>query len=151
MKIYFENKSAEITAVLSINDIFETLLPGEKFGYEVNSNSVVFSVVYNRDFTVKTDEKAGRIADLFFNNIGNLIVQIKNTYKIDNLADGDTVELYEKAHYVPTTKREAVFKCVPAPYYFGQAECEKAQISIDRSVAINHDKFIKTYKQFSGL
>ncbi len=146
MKICFENRADDVNAILTIGDIVETVLPESKFDYETDDNSVVFSVVYDRDFVFKTDEKTDRLTKLLFDNIGNLIVQIKNTYKVSDLADGDTVELYEKAHYVPTTKREAFWRCIPALYYFAQAECEGAVVSVEGSAAANQAKFIKAYK-----
>ncbi len=146
MKICFENRADDVNAILTIGDIVETVFPESKFDYETDDNSVVFSVVYDRDFVFKTDEKTDRLTKLLFDNIGNLIVQIKNTYKVSDLADGDTVELYEKAHYVPTTKREAFWRCIPALYYFAQAECEGAVVSVEGSAAANQAKFIKAYK-----
>lgn len=146
MKICFENRADDVNAILTIGDIVETILPESKFDYETDDSSVVFSVVYDRDFVFKTDEKTDRITKLLFDNIGNLIVQIKNTYKVSDLADGDTVELYEKAHYVPTTKSEAFWRCIPALYYFAQAECEGAVVSVESSAAANQAKFIKAYK-----
>lgn len=146
MKICFENRADDVNAILTIGDIVETVFPESKFDYETDDNSVVFSVVYDRDFVFKTDEKTDRLTKLLFDNIGNLIVQIKNTYKVSDLADGDTVELYEKAHYVPTTKREAFWRCIPALYYFAQAECEGTVVSVEGSAAANQAKFIKAYK-----
>ncbi len=146
MKICFENRADDVNALLTVGDIVETILPESKFDYETDDNYVVFSVVYDRDFVFKTDEKTDRLTKLLFDNIGNLIVQIKNTYKISDLADGDTVELYEKAHYVPTTRREAFWRCIPALYYFAQAECEGAVMGVEGSAAANQAKFIKAYK-----
>ena len=80
MKICFENRADDVNAILTIGDIVETVFPESKFDYETDDNSVVFSVVYDRDFVFKTDEKTDRLTKLLFDNIGNLIVQIKNTY-----------------------------------------------------------------------
>ncbi len=148
MRICFENKSDETTAVLSIDNKIENIMPESRFECEISGDSVTFFVVYARDFTFNSGEKQSKLSKIFFDDIGDLIVQIKNTYKVGNLSDGDIIELYEKAHYVPTTKREALYKCIPALYYFGQAECEKAQISVENSVVLNREKFIKSYKAF---
>lgn len=146
MRIVFENKSTDTNAVLYINNTVNTVMPQLSFDCDIDGETAEFSVVYDRDFYIETDEKTNKITKLFFDNIGNLIVQIKNTYRVSGLADGDVIQLFEKAHYVPTTKLEQAFNCVPALYYFVQAECEKGKIDVESSFAINHEEFIKTYK-----
>lgn len=146
MRIVFENKSTDTNAILYINNTVETIMPNATVDCDIDSDAAVFSVVFDRDFNIESDENTNKLAKLFLDNIGNLIVQIKNTYRVSRLADGDVIELFEKAHYVPTTKLEQLFNCVPALYYFAQAECEKAEVTVESSCAINHDEFIKTYK-----
>lgn len=104
MRIVFENKSIDTNAILYINNTVNTVMPQLSFDCDIDGETAEFSVVYDRDFYIETDEKTNKITKLFFDNIGNLIVQIKNTYRVSELADGDVIQLFEKAHYVPTTK-----------------------------------------------
>lgn len=149
MKIVFKNLSDEIGAVVLIENNEFSVAELSSYELETDKKEITFSVCYNRDFTLDTsNDKSDRISDWLSNSIGNLFVQIKNTYCVSDLLDGDVIELNERAHYVPTTKREAFYKCLPALYYFGEAECENASVEVVFSSALNRDGFISFYKKF---
>lgn len=153
MNITIKNLCDDVDAKLTI-DKREVVLSGlQSYEFDVDKKEIILSVLYNRDFRVETgdDAKKDKIFGWISESIGNFIVQIKNTYRISNLADGDIIEVDEKAHYVPTTKKEAFYKCLPALYYFAQAECKNASTEIVSSQAINRDSFIKFYKRLLKL
>ena len=60
--------------------------------------------------------------------------------------DGSVIEVNDRAHYLSAEGLDAIFNCFPALYYFGQAECENAEIEIVSSVAVNRPEFISLYK-----
>lgn len=158
MKIYFENKSKDLGAEITFNDNSILNVPfGSSKEFEINENNITFSVKYVRDFTFgyqyipKVDGKitgqlADKLAEKAVKSIGNAIVQIVNTYKISDLNDGSVIEVNDRAHYLSAEGLDAIFNCFPALYYFGQAECENAEIEIVSSVAVNRPEFISLYK-----
>ncbi|MFR5875694.1 MAG: hypothetical protein ACLUFN_04320 [Eubacterium sp.] len=149
MKIVFKNLSDDIDAFVAIGSNEFAVEKSSVYEFETNKTEVTFSVVYNRDFSADiSDDKDNKILNWITDSIGNLLVQIKNTYHISDLIDGDVIKLNERAHYVPTTKKEAFYKCLPALYYFGEAECENTAVEIVSSNAVNRDEFIKVYKKF---
>ena len=157
MKIILKNKSEDVKAAVEINNGDSVIIDElSQIEIEHNNSSITFSVIYNRDFTfgfkpnteaVKTSERIGNwTADKIINSIDKAVLQLKNTYKISNLSDGAFIEINDRAHYVDLTKKEAFFKCIPALYYFGAAECEGAVIDVISSSAINRQDFLKFYK-----
>ena len=144
-EITFEDKS-----VLNIP-------PNSPNEFEINQDNVTFSVRYTRDFTFgyqfipKVD---GNVKDIItekitqkaIKSIGNAIVQIVNTYKISGLNDGSVIEVNDRAHYLSAEGLDSFFGCFPALYYFGQAECENAEIEVVSSIAMNRPEFISLYK-----
>lgn len=152
MNIILKNLSDDIEAHVKLageneGSIF-SVLPNEEKEITINSNEICFELEYKRDFTVYAEGtyKLDKLQDAFSNSIGNAIVQINNTYIVTELADGDVITLNDRAHYVPTTKNEAMYKCLPAIYYFGEAECEKAKVQVNHSVCTNRAEFLKLYK-----
>lgn len=149
MTITFKNLSDEVDAVLAIDNDEILIDKSSVYEIETDKKEISFSVVFNRDFKLDTSgEKSDKLSEWLGNSIGNFFVQIKNTYIVSGLLDGDIIELNERAHYVPATKREAFYKCLPALYYFGEAECENAGIDVVLSNAINRDEFVGFYKKF---
>lgn len=153
MKIAFKNLCDDVDAKLSIDNKEITVSPLSSYEMEIDKNEITFSALYNRDFRIESgnDSKKDKIFGWITESLGNFIVQIKNTYRISDLLDGDVIELNEKAHYVPTTKKESFFKCLPALYYFAEAECENAAIEAVSSVSTNRYDFIKFYKRLLKL
>lgn len=158
MKIYFDNKSKDLGAEITFKDkSVLNIPPNSPRAVEINDDNITFSVKYVRDFSFgyqfipKVD---GNVKDIItekltqkaINSIGNAIVQIVNTYKISGLKDGSVIEINDRAHYLSTSGIDAFFNCFPAIYYFGQAECENAEIEIVSSVPINRPAFIGLYK-----
>lgn len=158
MKIYFENKSKDLGAEITFNDNSILNIPfGSSKEFEINENNITFSVKYVRDFTFGyqfapkvdgklTDQITNKLAEKAIKSIGNAIVQVVNTYKISGLNDGSVIEVNDRAHYLSAEGLDAIFNCFPALYYFGQAECENAEIEIVSSVAVNRPEFISLYK-----
>ena len=158
MKIYFENKSKDLGAeIIFENKSILNISPDSPKVFEINEDSVTFSVKYVRDFTfgyqfipkvdcnVK-DIITEKITQKAINSIGNAIVQIVNIYKISGLKEGSVIEVNDRAHYLSAEGIDAIFNCFPALYYFGQAECENAKIEVVSSVAMNRPEFISLYK-----
>ncbi len=158
MKICFENKSKDLGAEITFAD--KSVLnvpPNSPKEFELNEDNFTFSVKYIRDFTFGyqfipkvdgkiTDQLADKIAEKTVKSIGNAIVQIVNTYKISGLKDTSVIEVNDRAHYLSAEGIDAFFNCFPALYYFGQAECENAEIEVVSSVSINRPEFISLYK-----
>ncbi len=158
MKIYFENKSTD----LGVEIIFEdnsvlNIPPNSPEAFEINANNITFSVKYIRDFTFGyqfipkangklTDQITNKLTEKAIKSIGNAIVQVVNTYKISCLKDSSVIEVNDRAHYLSADGIDAFFGCFPALYYFGQAECENAEIEVVSSVSINRPAFISLYK-----
>ena len=161
MKIYFENQSCDLDAQVNIiQPIASNIIvdPLGKTEIDIDDKAIKFSLQYNRNFAVADDELMKndsflekKINSSVFNSVGNMIVQIRNTYNVEDLMDDDIISLNDRAHYVPTTKKEAFYKCVPALYYFGQAECKNAKISVANSESTNRDGFLKFYKCFTAI
>ena len=158
MKICFENKSSDLGAELIFEDKSSlNIPPNSNKEFEISEDNITFSVKYVRDFTFgyqfipKVD---GNVKDIItdkitqkaINAIGNAIVQVVNTYKISGLKENLVVEINDRAHYLSAEGIGALFNCFPALYYFGQAECENAEIEIVSSVAVNRPEFISLYK-----
>ena len=158
MKIYFENKSKDLGAEITFNDNSILNVPfGSSKEFEIKENNITFSVKYVRDFTFGyqfapkvdgkiTDQITNKLTEKAIKSIGNAIVQVVNTYKISDLNDGSVIEVNDRAHYLSAEGLDAIFNCFPALYYFGQAECENAEIEIVSSVAVNRPEFISLYK-----
>ena len=158
MKICFENKSNDLGAAIIFNDnSILNVPPGSSKEFEIDEDDVTFSVKYVRDFTFGyqfvpkadgkfTDQLTNKLTEKAIKSIGNAIVQIVNTYKISDLNDGSVIEVNDRAHYLSAEGIDALFNCFPALYYFGQAECENAEIEVVSSVAINRPEFISLYK-----
>ncbi|MCM1284675.1 MAG: hypothetical protein NC213_08465 [Acetobacter sp.] len=152
MNIILKNLADDIEAVVKFDgenagSIF-SILPDEEKEITIISNEICFELEYKRDFSVYAEGtyKLDKLQDAFSNSIGNAIVQINNIYTVTDLTDGDIITLNDKAHYVPTTKRESRYKCLPAIYYFGEAECERAKIQVNHSICTNRNEFLKLYK-----
>lgn len=158
MKIYFENKSEDLGAEIIFEDkSILNIPPDSPKAFEIKEDNITFSVKYVRDFTFGyqfipkadrklTDQLTNKLTEKAINSIGNAIVQIVNTYKISGLKDGAVIEVNDRAHYVSAEGIDAFFNCFPALYYFGQAECENAEIEVLSSVAMNRPAFISLYK-----
>ena len=158
MKIYFENKSNDLGAEIIFNDnSILNVPPGSSKEFEIDEDDVTFSVRYTRDFTFGyqfvpkadgkfTDQLTNKLTEKAIKSIGNAIVQIVNTYKISGLKDDSVIEVNDRAHYLSAEGLDAIFNCFPALYYFGQAECENAEIEVVSSVAMNRSGFISLYK-----
>ena len=158
MKICFENKSNDLGAAIIFNDnSILNVPPNSPIEFEINQDNVTFSVKYVRDFTFGyqfvpkvdgkfTDQLTNKLTEKAIKSIGNAIVQIVNTYKISDLNDGSVIEVNDRAHYLSAEGLDALFNCFPALYYFGQAECENAEIEVVSSVAMNRSGFISLYK-----
>lgn len=158
MKIYFENKSKDLGAEIIFKDksIFN-IPPNLPKEIEISEDNVTFSVKYVRDFTFGyqfipkvdgkiTDQLADKLAEKAVKSIGNAIVQIVNTYKVSSLKEGSVIQVNDRAHYLSAEGIDAFFNCFPALYYFGQAECENAEIEVVSSVSTNRPAFINLYK-----
>lgn len=158
MKIYFENKSKDLGAEIIFKDksVFN-ILPNSQKEIEISEDSTTFSVKYVRDFTFGyqfipkvdgklTDQLADKLAEKAVKSIGNAIVQVMNTYKVSSLNDGSVIEVNDRAHYLSAEGIDAFFNCFPALYYFGQAECENAEVEVVSSVSMNRPAFISLYK-----
>ena len=66
---------------------------------EIDGREIVFSVCYNRNFDLDIPiEKTDKFSKWLDLSVGNLIVQVKNTYRVSNLKDGDVIELKDKWH-----------------------------------------------------
>lgn len=158
MKIYFDNKSKDLEAEIIFEDkSILNIPPDSPRDFEISDNNITFSVKYIRDFTFgykyipKVD---GNIKDVItekitkkaINSIGNAIIQVVNTYKLNGLKDGSAIEVNDRAHYLSAEGVDGLFGCFPALYYFGQAECENAEIEVVSSVAFNRPEFISLYK-----
>lgn len=160
MKIYFENKSKDLGAEITFQDKSVLNIPPNSLEEnEVNEDNISFSVKYVRDFTFgyqfipKVDGKLGdrlvdKLTEKTIKSIGNAVVQIENTYRISDLKDGAVIVINDRAHYVQTSGVSAFFNCLPALYYFGQAECEQGRVGIVSSVCFNREAFIKFYRFF---
>lgn len=158
MKIYFENKSKDLSAEIKFSDKSTLIVPASSpKECEIEGDSVVFSVKYVRDFTFgyqfvsRSDSKlseqlADRVAEKTLTSIGNLIVQVINKYKICKLKENAVIEINDRAHYVSSEGLEGFLGCFPALYYFGQAESENAEIEIVNSIAFNRPEFLSLYK-----
>ena len=158
MKICFENKSNDLGAAIIFNDnSILNVPPGSSKEFEIDEDDVTFSVKYTRDFTFGyqsvpkadgkfTDQLTNKLTEKAIKSIGNAIVQVVNTYKISGLKDGSVIEVNDRAHYLSAEGLDALFNCFPALYYFGQAECENAEIEVVSSVAMNRSGFISLYK-----
>ncbi len=158
MKIYFENKSKDLGAEIAFADkSVLNIPPNSPKEFEITEENITFSVKYVRDFTFGyqfipkvdgklTDQLADKLAEKAVKSIGNAIVQIVNTYKIGNLKDGSVIVINDRAHYLSAEGIDAFFNCFPALYYFGQAECESAEVEVVSSVAVNRPAFLSLYK-----
>ena len=158
MKICFENKSNDLGAAIIFNDnSILNVPPGSSKEFEIDEDDVTFSVKYTRDFTFGyqsvpkadgkfTDQLTNKLTEKAIKSVGNAIVQVVNTYKISGLKDGSVIEVNDRAHYLSAEGLDALFNCFPALYYFGQAECENAEIEVVSSVAMNRPEFISLYK-----
>ena len=158
MKICFENKSKDLGAEITLEDkSILNIPPNSTKSVEINEDNVTFSVKYVRDFTFgyqfipRLDGKlTGQIKDKLtekaIKSIGNAIVQVVNTYKISDLKDGSVIEVNDRAHYLSAEGIDALFGCFPALYYFGQAECENAEVEVVSSASFNRPAFISLYK-----
>lgn len=161
MKIYFENQSCDLEAEINIihpTSLNIIVVPLGKTELEIDDKAIIFSLQYNRNFAVSEDELiendsflGKKINTSVLNSIGNMIVQIRNTYNVEDLMEDDIISVNDRAHYVPVTKKEAFYKCVPALYYFGQAECRRAKISVVSSESTNREGFLKFYKCFTAI
>ena len=158
MKICFENKSKDLGAEIIFKDkSILNIPPNSPKEFEINEDNITFSVKYVRDFTFGyqfapkadgklTDQITNKLTEKAIKSIGNAIVQIVNTYKISGLKDDSVIEVNDRAHYLSAEGLDAIFNCFPALYYFGQAECENAEIEVASSVAMNRPEFISLYK-----
>ena len=158
MKICFENKSKDLCAEIIFEDKSSiNILPNSTKEAETSEDSVTFSVKYIRDFTFGyqfapkvdgkfTDQLTNKLTEKAIKSMGNAIVQIVNTYKVSKLKDSSVIEVNDRAHYLSAEGFDAIFNCFPALYYFGQAECENAEIEVVSSVSINRPEFISLYK-----
>lgn len=157
MQITLKNLSEDVKGIVELNNgEVITLDELSQREIECNDSSIIFSVIYNRDFTfgfkpnedaAKPSEKLGnKMADKFMNSIDKALLILKNTYKISNLSDGMVIEINDRAHYVELTKMQSFFKCIPALYYFGAVEAENAEIDVISSYAVNRVGFLKFYK-----
>ena len=158
MKICFENKSNDLGAAIIFNDnSILNVPPGSSKEFEIDEDDVTFSVKYVRDFTFGyqfapkvdgklTDQITNKLTEKAIKSIGNAIVQIVNIYKISDLNDGSVIVVNDRAHYLSADGLDSFFGCFPALYYFGQAECENAEIEVVSSVAMNRPEFISLYK-----
>lgn len=158
MKICFENKSNDLGAKIIFNDnSILNVTPGSPKEFEINDDNITFSVKYVRDFTFGyqfvpkadgkfTDQLTNKLTEKAIKSIGNAIVQIVNTYKVSKLKDSSVIEVNDRAHYLSAEGFDAIFNCFPALYYFGQAECENAEIEVLSSIAMNRPEFISLYK-----
>ena len=158
MKICFENKSNDLGAAIIFNDnSILNVPPGSSKEFEIDEDDVTFSVKYVRDFTFGyqfapkvdgklTDQITNKLTEKAIKSIGNAIVQVVNTYKISGLNDGSVIKVNDRAHYLSAEGLDAIFNCFPALYYFGQAECENAEIEVVSSVDMNRSGFISLYK-----
>ena len=158
MKICFENKSNDLGAKIIFNDnSILNVAPGSPKEFEINDDNITFSVKYVRDFTFGyqfvpkadgkfTDQLTNKLTEKAIKSIGNAIVQVINTYKISGLKDDSVIEVNDRAHYLSAEGLDSFFGCFPALYYFGQAECENAEIEILSSIAMNRPEFISLYK-----
>ena len=158
MKICFENKSNDLGAEIIFSDkSILNIPPNSTKEFEINEDNITFSVKYVRDFTFGyqftpkvdgkiTDQLTNKLTEKAIKSMGNAIVQIVNTYKISGLNGGSVIEVNDRAHYLSAEGLDAIFNCFPALYYFGQAECENAEIEIVSSVAVNRPEFISLYK-----
>ena len=160
MVVNFKNLSTDLSGRVKIkNSGIIDVLSLTEAQVEINGTTIEFSVVYNRDFSFglkpepKNSDKLGdvinnKLNDKIFESIGNAVVQIENTYCISGLKDGAVIEINDRAHYVQTSGVSAFFNCLPALYYFGQAECEQGSVGIVSSVCFNREAFIKFYRFF---
>lgn len=158
MKICFENKSNDLGAEIIFSDkSILNIPPNSTKEFEINEDNITFSVKYVRDFTFGyqftpkvdgkiTDQLTNKLTEKAIKSMGNAIVQIVNTYKVSKLKDSSVIEVNDRAHYLSAEGFDAIFNCFPALYYFGQAECENAEIEVVSSVSINRPEFISLYK-----
>ena len=158
MKICFENKSNDLGAEIIFDDnSILNVPPNSTKDFEINDDNITFSVKYVRDFTFGyqfvpkvdgkfTDQLTNKLTEKAIKSIGNAIVQIVNTYKVSKLKDSSVIEVNDRAHYLSAEGFDAIFNCFPALYYFGQAECENAEIEVLSSIAMNRPEFISLYK-----
>ncbi len=158
MKIYFENKSKDLGAELIFND--KSILnvpPNSHKEFEISEDNITFSVKYVRDFAFGyqfvpkvdgkfTDQITNKLTEKAINSIGNAIVQIVNTYKVSGLKEGSVIQVNDRAHYLSADGIDGFMGCFPALYYFGQAECENAEIEVLSSASMNRPEFISLYK-----
>ena len=158
MKIYFENKSKDLSAEITFKDkSIVQLLPSSSKAFNISDGIVTFSVKYVRDFTFGyevvskydskiTEQIAEKLAKKTISSIGNTVVQIVNTYRVSGLKEGAVIEVNDRAHYLSAEGIEALFGCFPALYYFGQAECRTGKTEILYSAPFNRPAFISLYK-----
>lgn len=158
MKIYFENKSKDLGVEIIFNDnSILNVPPNSPKEFEINDDNITFCVKYVRDFTFGyqfvpkadgklTDQLTNKLTEKAIKSIGNAIVQVVNTYKVSDLKDCSVIEVNDRAHYLSAEGLDAFFNCFPALYYFGQAECENAEIEVLSSVSVNRPEFIGIYK-----
>ena len=158
MKICFENKSNDLGAEIIFSDkSILNIPPNSTKEFEINEDNITFSVKYVRDFTFGyqftpkvdgkiTDQLTNKLTEKAIKSMGNAIVQIVNTYKVSKLKDSSVIEVNDRAHYLSAEGFDAIFNCFPALYYFGQAECENAEIEVLSSIAMNRPEFISLYK-----
>ncbi len=150
LQIAFKNFADDIDATVSMeNKGVVSIGNCSEYETEIDGREIVFSVCYNRNFDLDIPiEKTDKFSKWLDLSVGNLIVQVKNTYRVSNLKDGDVIELKDKWHYVPPTSKEAFFKCLPSVYYLGAAECNEAEIESVSATAMNEESYNKFYKKF---
>ena len=153
MKIVFKNFADDIDASVAIESKdFVSIGNCSEYETEIDGREIVFSVFYNRNFDLDIPfEKTDKFTKWLDLSVGHLIVQVKNTYRVSNLKNGDVIELKDKWHYVPPTSTEAFFKCLPSVYYLGAAECNGAEIESVSAIAVNEESYKKFYKKFLVL
>lgn len=152
MKIILKNCADDIDALISLGGEEISISPLSDYELELEEKEISFSSYYRRNFDIDVSVgETDKIMKWLDFSLGNLIVQIKNTYRVSDMLDGDVIELKDSWHYVPTTKREAFYKCLPSVYYLSQAECENAKIEPVSAIAINKESYVKFYKKFLVL
>lgn len=153
MKIIFKNLADDVNALVSVGGGEEiSVSPLSDYELELDEKAISFSVYYKRNFDIDLSvRETDKIMKWLGFSIGNLIVQIKNTYCVNDMIDGDVIELKDSWHYVPTTNREAFYKCLPSVYYLSRAECKNAKVEAVSAIAFNKEAYVKFYKKFLVL
>ena len=158
MKICFENKSSDLGAEIHFSDkSVMNIPPLSPKEIDIDGDNITFSVKYVRDFSFGyqivpdvdgklTGQIKDKLTEKAVKSIGNAIVQVINKYKISGLSEGATIEINDRAHYIGAEGIDALFGCFPALYYFGQAECENAEVEVLYSIAANRPDFLSLYK-----